>query len=403
MTGKLQIAGAVLLWALVLRRAGSLRRPGPGRSMQFALIFLALAAPLQVRPIYHLSNELLRTPEGASILKTALATGVAAGVAGISVGVRSRPGRLRRSWAAAALAVTASTVPLLVWPVRSVPPELAGTTEYFDAGWRSVVHWVPFLALACWAVGSALAVFWAGARRAGPGSLRTSLRLVATACILGCLYLATKAVVLVAWHLPGPNLHFWAAFDQTSELLIITMTCAFGALGAGWENVVDARRAMQKRVVLWQLRPLWRALKQLVPTIELAYGRAGPEFRLRRRVTEIRDGLLAIEDHLDVDLVSAAQAGAEALVAPNPLAPKPLAPKPLVVAAILRYLADPDRPGARGLGPTAVRTGRASLPTAAACSFAEELDWVKQVTRCYRDPRAKTLSTWLAAGAARAA
>jgi hypothetical protein len=380
--GKLHILAAGLLCALALRRAGSLRRPGPGRSLELALIFLALAELLQLGPLYRLSNELLGTPAGGSMLKTALATGTAAGVAGVAEGARSRPGRLRWGWAAAAMAVAVSTAPLVVSPVRAVPPELAGTTEYFDAGWRSVVHWAPFLAFTCWAMGSALMVSLSAAKKAGRGALRTSLGLVAAACTMGYVYVATKSAVLAAWHLHGTDLRFWARFDQTSEPLVVSLACVLGALGAGWENVVGTRRAVRKRLVLWQLRPLWGTLKELAPAVELAYGRAGPEFRLRRRVMEIRDGLLAVEDRLGAELVDAAQAGAEALGAPGPLA----------VAAILRYLAE------QGSRPEAPGTRRARLPTAAAGTFDEELEWLKEVGRWYRDPKAKTLSARLAAG-----
>lgn len=375
------ILATALVCALAVRRGGSLRRPGPGRSLELALIFLGAGQLVELGPAYRLANELLGTPAGASIMKIDLGTGAVAGVAAVAEGARSRPGRLRSGWAGAALAVAASTVPLAVSPIRVVPPELAGTTEYFDAGWRSVCHWAPFLAVTCWAMGSALAVCWSGGRKAGPRALRTSLGLVAAACTMGYLYVASKCAVLVAWHLPGANLEFWGRFDLTSEPLIISFAFLLCALGSGWENVVTARRTLQKRLALWQLQPLWSALRELAPTVELVYGRTDSEFRLRRRVVEIKDGLLAVEDQLGAELVDAAQTAAEVLGAPGPLA----------VAAILRYLAD------RGPCAGAPGASRAQLPGASASSFDEELDWLKEVSRWYRDPRTKTLSARLTA------
>jgi hypothetical protein len=371
------ILATALVCALAVRRAGSLRRPGPGRSLELALIFLGAGQLVELGPVYHLANELLGTPAGASVTKIDLGTGAVAGVAAVAEGARSRPGRLRWGWAAAAVAVAVSTVPLVLWPIRAMPPELAGTTEYFDPGWRSVAHWAPFLAVTCWAMGSALGVCWSGGRKTGPGALRTSLGLVAAACTMGYLYVASKCAVLVAWHLQGANLEFWGRFDLMSEPLIISFAFLLCALGSGWQNVVAARQALQKRLALWQLQPLWSALRELAPTVELAYGRADPEFRLRRRVVEISDGLLAVEDRLGADLVDAAQA----LGAPGPLA----------VAAILRYLAE------RGPCSGAPGASRAQLPGASASSFDEELDWLKEVSRWYRDPRTKTLSARLAA------
>ena len=371
------IVATALVCALALSRAGSLRRPGPGRSLEIALIFLGAGQLVELGPVYRLANELFGTPTGAAMMKIDLGTYAVAGVAAVAEGARSRSGRLHWGWAAATVAVVASTVPLAVSPVRVVPPELAGTTEYFDPGWRSVVHWAPFLAVTCWAMGSGLAVCWSGGRKAGPGALRTSLCLVAAACTMGYLYIASKFVVLVAWHVQGADLRFWGHFDLVSEPLIISLAFLLCALGSGWENVVGTRRALQKRLALWQLRPLWEALRELAPAVELAYGRADPEFRLRRRVVEISDGLLAVEDRLDAELVDAAQAEAEALGAPGPLA----------VAALLRYLADQG-----GSCPPGPGKKRARLPTGSAGSFDEELEWLKEVSRWYRDRRARALS-----------
>jgi hypothetical protein len=383
--GELYLAGGVVLGALALQRVGSLRHPGPARSLELALIFFALAEVLQLGPVRRLANGYLGTPAGAAMLKTALGDGVAAAVAGVAEGARARPRRLRGLWAGAIVAMAVGTLPLVVWPVRAVPPELVGTTEYFGAGWRSVVHWVPFLAFTCWAMGSALTVSWAGARKAGPGSLRASLYLVAAACTMGYLYVASKCAVLVAWHLRGADLWPWARFDQDSEVLTVSLGCLLGATSAGWENLGATRRALQRRLALWQLRPLWKATAELAPAVRLSYGRADPEFRLRRRVMEIMDAFMVIEGRLATEVVEAAQTCAGALGAPSPL----------TVAAVVRYLADQGGAG-QGACPHGLCTGPARLPTASAGSFDEELEWLKEVSRWYRDPKAKALSARLA-------
>ena len=170
-------------------------------------------------------------------------------------------------------------------------------------------------------------------------------------CLLGYTYIVTKSVVLVAWHTPGADLGFWARFDQTSEPVIVSAACVLGALGAGWQSVVASGQAVRKRALLWQLQPLWSVLHQLAPGVELVYGKADVDFRLRRRVLEIEDALLEVEDRLAADVVQAAHAGAEAVEAPAALA----------VAAVLRYLADKGgwssvTPGHRGR-PTAEQLG----------------------------------------------
>ena len=387
--GELYLAGGVVLGALALRRVRSLRCPGPGRSLELALIFFALAEVLQLGPVHRLVNEFLGIPAGAAMVKTALGDAVAAAVAGVAEGARARPKRLRGLWAGSVVAMAVGTLPLVVWPVRAVPPELVGTTEYFGPGWRSVAHWAPFLAFTCWAMGSALTVSWTGARKAGPGSLRTSLYLVAAACTMGYLYVASKCAVLVVWHLRGTNLWPWARFDQDSEVSTVSLGCLLGAASAGWENLSATRRALQRRLAIWQLRPLWRATAELAPAVQLAYGRADPEFRLRRRVMEIMDAFMVIEERLATEVLEAAQTGAEALGAPSPL----------TVAAVVRYLADQGGTG-QGPFPPGLCTSPARLPTASAGSFDEELEWLKEVSRWYRDPRARALSARLAAGSA---
>ena len=165
---KLDLVATVLLWAVALRRLGSLREPGPPRSIELALIFLAFAEPFTLEPVYRLANQLLATPAGGSMVRLALATGTMAGVLSVSEGAQARRQRLHRGWAVAVAAVAVTTLPLVASPVRTVPPELTGTTHYFDAGWRSVVLWVPFLAFTCWAASSALLGLLAGARARPP-------------------------------------------------------------------------------------------------------------------------------------------------------------------------------------------------------------------------------------------
>ncbi|MGH9104706.1 MAG: hypothetical protein ACRDZX_02495, partial [Acidimicrobiales bacterium] len=69
------ILATALVCALAVRRAGSLRRPGPGRSLELALIFLGAGQLVELGPAYRLANELLGTPAGASIMKIDLGTG----------------------------------------------------------------------------------------------------------------------------------------------------------------------------------------------------------------------------------------------------------------------------------------------------------------------------------------
>ena len=85
----LDLVATVLLWVVALRRLGSLREPGPSRSVELALIFLALAQPFTLEPVYRLANQLLATPAGGSMVRLALATGTMAGVLSVSEGAQA--------------------------------------------------------------------------------------------------------------------------------------------------------------------------------------------------------------------------------------------------------------------------------------------------------------------------
>ena len=63
----------------------------------------------------------------------------------------------------------------------------------------------------------------------------------------------------------------------------------------------------------WRLRPLWSALLQAVPDVELPAQRgqgSGIRWRLLRRVIEIRDAELALRAHWRADVAASASAAA---------------------------------------------------------------------------------------------
>jgi hypothetical protein len=350
--------------------------------MELTLVFLALTELFMLQDLYRFANDALGTPAGGSMAKTAFMTGafggVAAGVAAVCQGARSRSCKL--SWASAGAVVVVSTVPLLVWPPLAVPAQLAGTTEYMDAGWRSVVHWAPCLCFGSICLGRAFAVCWSGARAAGTGSLRMSLRLVTGACAAGLVYVALKLTVLVAWHF-GADLRGWARLDQAGSF-VVSSGCALAALGSGWESVVRTSRRLRYRLAFWRLRPLWQALERLAPAVVLREESGDQEYRLRRRVMEVRDAILALDDRISADLLAAARARATELGGGEALA---LATVVRCIEGEAARRPSPASPGA----PSGPRPAR--LPAGPGSSFEQELAWLEEVSRWYRDRQASAL------------
>ncbi|KUL41724.1 MAB_1171c family putative transporter [Actinoplanes awajinensis] len=280
---------AVLLWAVVLARLALLRRDRRQRLLWGSLcagataITIALPALQSGRDVplaAHLCAIL-----GAHLLLRLVSAVTGAGQAGVQ-------------WALAGAV-------LLVMAVTGRHGVPAGPAR-LTAGVTPVetVYWVVFegylvtvLVLAGWAC--------ATVRRAAPaGALRGGLLAMGAGCLLLAGFGAGRLVLVLA-RSGGVAVDF-TAWDPWLGALRGAGLVLFVAGGAA-PPVARLRAVLAAYRSLLVLRPLWGAVRQAFPHVVLMRpahsalawpGAAGGRLRVYRRVIEIRDGMLALREHL---------------------------------------------------------------------------------------------------------
>ncbi len=137
--------------------------------------------------------------------------------------------------------------------------------------------------------------------------LRLGLRLVSYGAVFGLAYCLEKGSYILARNL-GYELISADVQEQTSPLLT-GPGCVLMLIGftiPSWGPRVAARGAWLQRLRVYrQLYPLWKLLYDATPEIALDPGQSrfgalrDIEYRLVRRVVEIRDGWLALRPYFD--------------------------------------------------------------------------------------------------------
>lgn len=233
----LQLVGAVAVGAATLLRI-PLIRSAESRPFWYALLSLTLGQTLQIEGPYQAVDHLLRTPGTAAVLKHACALFSAANARAVvltmlpasSIRLRNR----RSPWPVLAVALTVSAAPWLISPPNVLSPALAHRAEYFDPGWRSVIHWAAFLGYLSWTLWGSIVLTRLYRRSSPPSGTRTGSSLVGLGMAIGFSYIAEKSITVIAWASNwGPQ---FVRFDQTSEAITLSVTVTLIAVGACWEH-----------------------------------------------------------------------------------------------------------------------------------------------------------------------
>jgi len=368
----------VVVWLVVVARISMVRYPGTQRVLWLTLALLAFASTWRVKPVYEWTNRATGSIVGGSIVKLAFAVAACAGLRTLIATLPGRPTSrwVRREWIVAALVIGILAVPVLLSPPRQVSPAATTYAEFYDPTWRSLVHWLPYLAYLAWAMAGGLTLFGHYGLSAPYRRLATGLRLVAAGCALGFVYIVFKLAALIAWHVDVAAAPTWmkvAEGSVGSGVLAVCITLI--AFGSAWEAVVArlsaSHNAIWARWALWRLHPLWEAMVALYPLIVLDDGQASvrrPGFRVLRRVVEIHDGVLALERSVDPALLSAAKEQVEraGYVGDEAAA--------MVLAKVL-YGAARSAPGPGS---------RLGLPTSGGTDLLSEVRWLAMVSKNYK-------------------
>ncbi|UNO43025.1 MAB_1171c family putative transporter [Streptomyces sp. MST-110588] len=231
-------------------------------------------------------------------------------------------------------------------------------------------------------------------RHAPRAALRYGLRIIAFGCGLGTIYIAYKVVHVAALWADTA----WLPAEQICTSLVTPVTCTFSVgLPAACSLIVVSGILLPaigpalawpwRRARLWHLhrgvRPLWAALSDAVPEIRLTatdgrYAAADPEFRLYRRVIEIRDGVLALRPHRSEEVRRAAEAALRA----EGVQGRRL--EAGVEAAVLAAALDARRGGRPAAHPVSAQDATLTRPELN--NLIDEARWLRLVSRALRAP-----------------
>lgn len=229
------------------------------------------------------------------------------------------------------------------------------------------------------------------ARHAPRPGLRHGLRVIAAGCALGMVYIGYKIVHVVGLWTDAA----WLPPEQLCTSLVTPATCTFSVglpaicslllvTGILLPAIGPALAWPWRRVLLWHLHrglhPLWAALTAAVPEIQLTatdsrYAAPDPEFRLYRRVIEIRDGMLALRPHRSDEVRRAAEQRLRAGGADDRRLDAG------VEAAVLAAALESRRSGGAPAHPVSVED--ASLTCPELTNLIDEARWLRRVSHAF--------------------
>lgn len=390
----LALGPALMAWLAVGVRLPALWRD-PGRLEQRALLgmllSLSLGLTLSFPPVYLGLDRLVGVANLSRLLSDVLAMGCGLGLqvclllatGGRHSGVRQT--RSRTWWL-----LGSGTLMTALFFVDPVTVETVHHMIRYGGpsfGWYRIIY----LTFLCVALADVVRLCWRSARQARRPLVALGLRLYTLAAALGVLYVLHALGQLGVWWsgvanpLGRPELLSQALIGGVAVLL------AAGSSIPLWARLAEGDalgRRLRTYRALQRLRPLWVVLADCAPEIALTprrgrlVDRLDPrdlDFRLYRRVVEIRDGYLALRPHVDpadggsADVrateIGAATEGRRSTIEAAQLAAAVAAKKSGRYVAAPAILPDPG--------------GGADLPT--------ECAWLEQVAHAYvRVPVART-------------
>jgi hypothetical protein len=311
----LQLWPVLLAWTAVVFKLPAVRRnphdPGP-RAYWLGLVGVALTLTVLLPPVYLAVDRLTGVPNLARLLGHGLALAAGWSVQAFLLllsypAATAWPRIRRRGWALATALVAMSTLFVLA-PVDDETMEF--TSRYADAP-LIPEYWLLFLAYLGLTGVEVVRLSWHYAGLSDRPALRLGLRLTAVGALFGLGYITYEGsyVAMRRFGLGAPP----------GDLQAVTQALLAGAAGlivVGSTMPTWGPRIGLPRLWRWfsryraslRLRPLWLALCRSSPEIALvpptawvveALTARDLDFRLYRRVIEIRDGRLMLRAHLD--------------------------------------------------------------------------------------------------------
>jgi hypothetical protein len=304
----LPYAAVISMWTVSIARW----KMALARDTRFAwtaMVSLAAAQLLQVEPGYRAFENATGVVGSAAVAKHALTLISAASVAVASTEALiphdGPPPRLRRwmPWVGLTAALALSIAPWVIDTPRRLPPTLGGRAEYFDATWRSAVHWTVYLAYLGWALGIATRACWRFRTATDESASRKAFTWVGLGTAVSLAYTAEKAVVVVVWLCGGGSLTV-VLVDQAAEAAICLVGLPLIALGCSYEalvvHVAEFRRQTQFRRALRAIKPFAEVVYKRFPYMRTAFSPRKPDERVVAAVAAIHEALRQLTSYYPV-------------------------------------------------------------------------------------------------------
>ncbi len=288
------------------------------RTVWLALLCLSIALSLDQGPVYKAVDGAVGIPNLDNLIAYAL--GLTASFYGQAFLWHSaEPGaaalvRVRRRKVCLCLVLGIMGLAFALGPIRQRDDPNFGSTQAI--GTAADVYWLAFLSYALFALYELVGLCLRFGRLAQGRSLGLGLRLVAAGGALAAVHFGYQYGIYLL--IPsGASTHLARLGHSISDVLNTAALIGTGLLFVGavlpaWTSLAH-RWAPMRKVGLWRshqrLRPLWEELYQVTPEIALGppMGRLREridirdlDFRIDRRLVEIRDGLLGLRPYADV-------------------------------------------------------------------------------------------------------
>nr|MDT0660428.1 MAB_1171c family putative transporter [Micromonospora sp. DSM 115978] len=359
------------------------------RAMVYAFCSFAVAITLAVPPIAATVDAGTGLPNLARIVSHAAVMSIAAHAELLLLFLalpaeRAAPRARLRLWAStAAFGVLAA-----LW-LATLPMDPPVDLDIHDGANPTVaVYMTLYLAVFVAYCADIARLCWRFARVSPRSWLRLGLRVTATGAGVALVYCTSKAGYLAAY-----RFGYQPAGEPEINSVLVTISAMLMLVGLTlptWGPRVDAASGWVARLVCWRrLDPLWRAVVAAQPHLVLderahhwRVALRDLDYALHRRITEIRDGRLALRPYIDERVGRVAgDLAAEAGLPPDR--------RTVVVEAAM--LAAGTR--AARSGTPAVRPD-GSCPHSPVGGYLGEIRWLTRVARAFR--RSPVVATSLA-------
>ncbi len=260
-----------------------------------------------------------------------------------------------------------------------VHPDTTRFTVMISAATPIACYWITLVACLWFELGDAARLSWQCARLAPGEWLGLGLTITATGCVIGIIAFAIPLdYVLLRFIGDRPPLVL-DTLGRCASIISMVLVSAGSTMPAWGKSLASTpHSALRAYRSHRRLRHLWNKLQSAVPDIALHEPSHDLEFRLYRRVIEIRDGILTLTPGVDpaVRDIAVAKASARGLVGTERDA--------VVQATVIRAALDN----------TAAQSVEPSMPeeTVGGDDLDAEVAWLERVALAYRELPAEMAS-----------